>query len=60
MPEKVDLTELGNTGLPRYGGYVYDEILPELSGLRWRRIVREMATNDPKRREGEALGYGSR
>src|SRR4051812_19720645 len=47
MPETVDLSELGSTGLPRYNGYVYDEVLPELSGLRWRRIVREMATNDP-------------
>lgn len=47
MPEKLDLTELGSTGLPRYGGNVYDEILPELTGTRWRRIVREMTSNDP-------------
>lgn len=47
MPQKLDLTELGSTGLPRYGGYVYDEILPELSGYRWRRVVREMTSNDP-------------
>lgn len=46
MPTKLDLTELGSTGLPRYGGYVYDEILPELSGGRWRRVVREMI-HDP-------------
>lgn len=47
MSEQLDLTELGSTGLPRYNGYVYDEILPELSGARWRRIVREMTANDP-------------
>jgi hypothetical protein len=47
MSKKIDLTELGSTGLPQFGGYVYDEILPELSGARWRKIVKQMTSNDP-------------
>lgn len=38
--------ELGRTGLMTAGGYVLEEFLPEVAGLRWRRIVREMLAND--------------
>lgn len=38
--------EIGKTGLQRHSGYVIEEILPELRGERWRRIVREMLAND--------------
>ena len=37
-----DLRELGSTGLKRQGGVVYEEYLPELTGSRWLRIVRQM------------------
>jgi hypothetical protein len=38
---------LGTTGLIRYGGYVGEEFLRELQGLRWRRVIRQMVDNDP-------------
>lgn len=40
-------TEIGVTGLVQYSGYVQEEFLTELKGIRWRRIVREMVNNDP-------------
>lgn len=44
---KADLfKELGRTGLNYQGGNVYEELLPELSGYRWRRAVRQMIDND--------------
>lgn len=39
--------ELGNTGLDRAAGYVYEEQLPQLQGLRGVRIYKEMRDNDP-------------
>jgi hypothetical protein len=39
-------SEIGRTGLLTAGGYVLEEFLSEVSGLRWRRIVREMTAND--------------
>lgn len=43
---KADLfKELGRTGLNYQGGNVYEELLPELSGYRWRRAVRQMIDN---------------
>src|SRR5690606_7481841 len=39
--------EVGATGLRRAGGYVREEFLPELSGQQGRRVIREMAWNDP-------------
>lgn len=42
--------ELGGTGLKGaepYGGWVYEEYLPQLRGLAGARIYREMADNDP-------------
>lgn len=44
--KRADLSELGRTGLNQSYGYVSEEILPELSGLKWRRIVRHMTDND--------------
>jgi hypothetical protein len=44
---KADLfRELGRTGLNYQGGYVYEELLPELTGSRWRKVVRQMIDND--------------
>lgn len=40
-------TELGTTGLRRFGGIIDEEFLPELRGLRGRATLREMADNDP-------------
>lgn len=39
--------EIGDTGLPRVGGYVRDEFLAQLQGERGRRVFREMADNEP-------------
>lgn len=46
--ESADVTkkELGVTGLKVASGYVFDEFLPELKGLRGRQKYREMADND--------------
>lgn len=38
--------EVGISGIKRYGGYVQDEILPELSGERRNLITRQMLNND--------------
>lgn len=38
--------ELGATGLKRFGGYIYEEFLPELKGIRAIRAYREMGDND--------------
>ncbi len=38
---------LGYSGLNRYGGWVQEELLPELQGDRWLRVCREMADQDP-------------
>lgn len=43
----VALDEIGTTGLHRQGGRIYEEWLPELRGVRWSKIVREMSENDP-------------
>jgi hypothetical protein len=37
-----DLSELGSTGLMRFGGYVSEELDPEFQGARWRRTIRQM------------------
>jgi hypothetical protein len=46
MNKSFNLKEFGRTGLNRYGGQVAEEFLPELTGTRWQRIVREMTAND--------------
>lgn len=40
-------TELGTSGFSAFGGIVSQEFLPELRGLRGRRVYQEMADNDP-------------
>lgn len=50
MPDKkrkVNMRELGSTGLKQYHGLVYEEFLNELVGIRKVRIYREMSDNDP-------------
>lgn len=39
--------EYGNTGLDRAGGYIYEEQLPQLQGVRGIRTYKEMRDNDP-------------
>ncbi len=46
MPQ-LDLSEVGLSGLPRMGGTVYEEFLPQLQGLKAVKVYREMSTNDP-------------
>lgn len=43
---RTDLQEFGATGLERYAGEIYEEILPELRGRRGRRLIRQMIDND--------------
>lgn len=38
---------VGSSGLRRTGGYISADFLPELNGLRGRRLLKEMADNDP-------------
>lgn len=48
MPNKnLNYKQLGVSGLERFGGYVYEEFLPELRYPRAARIYKEMADNDP-------------
>ena len=47
MAPKIDLSELGTTGLKRTSGFVYDEFLTRLRGIQGVRTYREMADNDP-------------
>lgn len=47
MAPRVDLKELGSTGLKRSGGFVYDEFLVRLRGLQGAKTYREMSDNDP-------------
>ena len=49
MPEEVKrkFTEIGATGLRRWGGYVDEEFLHQLKGPRAVRIYKEMRENDP-------------
>lgn len=47
MADKLDMTELGTTGLRRTGGRVQDEFINALRGEKGRRVYREMAENDP-------------
>lgn len=41
------LVSTGRPGLKRYGGYVYEEWLPELKGRTGVKVYREMSDNDP-------------
>lgn len=42
-----NFSEIGRSGLSQYSGYITEEFLRELTGDRWRRVVREMLANDP-------------
>jgi hypothetical protein len=44
---KFDPATIGSSGLRQTGGYLYEEILKELRGLRGANTYREMADNDP-------------
>lgn len=45
--KRVNFKQLGTSGLRRYGGYVYEEFLPELRWPRAGKIYQEMSDNDP-------------
>ena len=47
MAPRVDLGELGTSGLKRTTGFVYDEFLVQLRGIQGIRTYREMSDNDP-------------
>jgi len=42
-----NFSEIGTTGLRRFGGYVYEEFLPQLRWPRASKIYQEMESNDP-------------
>jgi len=42
-----DFQELGSSGLQHTGGFINDEFINDLRGLRGARVYREMADNDP-------------
>jgi hypothetical protein len=44
---KNGFAEIGSSGLVQYSGIIQEEFLRDLTGLRWRRIVKEMSSNDP-------------
>lgn len=44
---KVNYMQLGESGLRRYGGYVYEEFLTELRWPRAHSVYKEMSDNDP-------------
>jgi len=46
MADKLDMSELGTTGLRRVGGLVQDEFVNSLRGDKGRRVFREMSEND--------------
>lgn len=43
----LDSTILGTSGLRQWGGFVHEEFLPELQGVKGARVYREMSDNDP-------------
>lgn len=45
--KRIDLQEIGTTGLQHVGGFITDEFNAELRGLRGAKVFREMADNDP-------------
>lgn len=49
MPQNIKLStnELGRTGLEEFGGFIYEEFLPQLQGTKGIKIYREMSDNDP-------------
>lgn len=47
MTGGMTFTELGNSGLRAFAGYVREEFLPQLTGRQAARVYREMMDNDP-------------
>lgn len=48
MPvEHSDFMEIGSSGLRRSGGYINEEFLPQLQGVKGFKVFREMRDNDP-------------
>ena len=47
MASKDDFIELGSSGLGKTSGFVIDEFISELRGIRGARVYREMSDNDP-------------
>lgn len=41
------MDEIGSSGLKAYGGYIYEEFLPQLTGENALKVYREMKDNDP-------------
>lgn len=42
----IDFRELGQSGLRRFSGFIYDEFLPELTGWHGASVYKEMINND--------------
>jgi len=48
MPDEIsDFREIGSSGLRRSGGYINEEFLPQLQGVKGFKVYREMRDNDP-------------
>lgn len=47
MADKYDFQELGTSGLQQTNGWIIDEFIPDLRGIRGAKIYREMSDNDP-------------
>jgi len=45
--DRSDFLELGSSGLRRSGGYINEEFLPQLQGVKGFKVYREMSDNDP-------------
>lgn len=44
---KAEMEFVGSSGLRQFGGFVQEEFLPELVGVRGAKVYRQMADNDP-------------
>lgn len=51
LPQNIKISlatsELGRTGLEEFGGFIYEEFLPQLQGTKGIKVFREMSDNDP-------------
>jgi hypothetical protein len=43
----IDYRQVGSTGLRRFSGFIYEELLQELVGWRGMAVYKEMGSNDP-------------
>jgi len=46
-PTVLDMRQLGQTGLKRYSGFIFEEFLQELTGWKGIEVYKEMLNNDP-------------